>query len=593
MKHAWPVAMIAVVLAFAPTSCSAQLLRFTYHLTSHNDVQLASVYGRGQVLLRLRAAGGGDVARRAQDICERLTQAALAGAKPQDVSVIRRGRSAQVKVGSVTVVTADDETARLANTTPAALARSWARNLAAAFAEPYLAVSVGGELRVPVGERRGLSWGGTVSGPVAAVSSDPSLLSCAVQPGQRKVWVQGQAPGSAYVNLTVGSASCRIPVAVKYWAAHMPRQVTCKMSGRNVPQEIEEQAVLNAVLAHTKSRPGAVIQVRRLGRSGEQWSAVLVAQGKGYLPVKQEVAVKTEWAAAPQRPIATTIISNAPETAAGPGLLLREPLPSGRGVRLLWHHRNGSTRPLRLVCRIANPTTQPARVHLFAAHAGPGSDEIYVGHVAVRQFWIQWDAGWGYVADIPPASAWNFYQREFLPQQVLSGIAQLLVLSAEGLVVETMIEEAAVMPQFMEAVSGDMAARHDLFSFPAAKLLELHHTCGSAWTFHHIGKAPSRNEHDVELAGDYGVLQDIRIELTNPRSQPAAVELAVQASGGAARAIFKVEGLTKESGLLRPNEEWVLERVTVPAGRSRTVRVLTIPQAGSNYPLTLIVRTIN
>jgi len=594
MKRTWPLVVTVILLPlFLPTTCPAQLLQFSLHTATQSDIQIAAVSARGRVLLRLRTQTGSDVAARAEAVRQWLTQAAIEGAQPDDVTVGKEGRVVRVKVGETVIVSADTETARLSHSEPLALARQWRDNLAAAFTHPYLAVSTDA-IVVPVSEQRSLSWGGAISGEAEATSSAPELVSCSLDQEHRKLYVRGQAPGEAMIKLTVAGVECDIVAEAKYWAAEIGPQAVGQLTGSDLPLAVREQAALNAALAQVKARPGAVVEVRRFGMSEDVWSAVLAASGQGYLPVKREVTVDLDWTAPPQQPIGTAMISNSPEKVSGPAVLLRELLPEEQGARLLWHHYNASNGRLRLVCQISNPSDQLGRVHISWGQAGPGDDEIYVGHRATREFWREWRNAQGYIAQIPPYSAWHFCQQEFAPGQVLSGLAQLQVVSGQGLLVETLATSASVMPRFVEPVAGTQDAEFHLsrFSFPATRIVQLQHVCGGAWTFYHIGKAASHNEHGKKLHGDYGILQDVEIELSNPNAEAAQVEIVIQASGGAARGIFKLDGTTIETGLLRPNQESVLRRIKVAADSSRTVRLLTIPQAGSNYPVTLVVRTI-
>ncbi|MCD6352315.1 MAG: hypothetical protein J7M26_09375, partial [Armatimonadetes bacterium] len=97
-------------------------------------------------------------------------------------------------------------------------------------------------------------------------------------------------------------------------------------------------------------------------------------------------------------------------------------------------------------------------------------------------------------------------------------------------------------------------------------------------------------EHGAVLHGNYGVLYRLRLHISNPTTTPAEVALAVQSGGGAARGVFLINGRLVETPVLRATNEHTLASWVLPAAAERTVNVVTMPQSGSNYPVTLILR---
>jgi hypothetical protein len=58
---------------------------------------------------------------------------------------------------------------------------------------------------------------------------------------------------------------------------------------------------------------------------------------------------------------------------------------------------------------------------------------------------------------------------------------------------------------------------------------------------------------------------------------------------GPARGAFLIDGRLVEVSF-RPNDERVLWTLTIPAGQAVQVQVVTMPAAGSNYPVRLTLR---
>ena len=107
--------------------------------------------------------------------------------------------------------------------------------------------------------------------------------------------------------------------------------------------------------------------------------------------------------------------------------------------------------------------------------------------------------------------------------------------------------------------------------------------------FLHIGKTQSGVSG--ELAGDYGVLYEITARAANHTAKAARLEIAVAASGGVGRGVYVIAGQLVDTGVVYGFQEKLLLRESLPPGATRSLLIRTIPQAGANYPVTLIVRS--
>jgi hypothetical protein len=93
------------------------------------------------------------------------------------------------------------------------------------------------------------------------------------------------------------------------------------------------------------------------------------------------------------------------------------------------------------------------------------------------------------------------------------------------------------------------------------------------------------------LRGNYGVIYRIAIRFTNPTNRSWQAQVVVEPTGGVVRGAFLVDGKLVELPLLRPHDEKVIHEFTLAPNQTRTVSVVTIPSAGSFYPIQLIART--
>jgi len=133
-----------------------------------------------------------------------------------------------------------------------------------------------------------------------------------------------------------------------------------------------------------------------------------------------------------------------------------------------------------------------------------------------------------------------------------------------------------------------------LWAFPETKRkIEATYTVGQRWAFIGIGRRPAVGlVPEQRLLGNYGMVYEIRLTADNPGQDDVDLELALTAPSGVARGVFYINGKEVESPLIRPGEDAILLRTPLPAGRSRTFRILTIPESGSFYPVILVARAV-
>ncbi|HJN93455.1 MAG TPA: hypothetical protein QGF05_12135, partial [Dehalococcoidia bacterium] len=279
------------------------------------------------------------------------------------------------------------------------------------------------------------------------------------------------------------------------------------------------------------------------------------------------------------------------------GTLMREPLEIDRPCRLLYHHVNSTGRKIMFVARIANPTGQPASAHVVVAEAGPGKDELGVGHTATRRFIDQRRTGSGYVLRVPPRSASDFVRVACAPDTIVSGLARIVPLAGPSpLYLEVQAESAYDRDahEWIEPLSsGEYASpKMTAFTFGAGKHEPLTHEVGGSWTFFPLGKEGSTNAAGTYLSGDFGVEHSIDIDITNPTAQEGRVEIVARASGGVMRGFFLIDGVLRETGVLTGSRTEVLEKRTVPPRSDTRIRMTTMPESASNYPVHIIVLSI-
>ena len=66
----------------------------------------------------------------------------------------------------------------------------------------------------------------------------------------------------------------------------------------------------------------------------------------------------------------------------------------------------------------------------------------------------------------------------------------------------------------------------------------------------------------------------------------------MEPAGGVARGSLLVDGRPAETPVMRNSDEAPLASYELAPGETRTVKIVTMPQAGSNYPVRLVARPI-
>lgn len=588
---------LAGLLAIAALPSSGdRLLVFTAQERIEGGIRIGEVLADGRPVIRLRSEKG-PVLPQAERAAEALRAAAVATLQRPAISVAPAPDGlAVVKAGAEAVAVADKETAKLAATTPAALAASWQKTIEAAFEEPYLAVSSTESVLVPVGEYRYVEYGGTLGHSLRAAVDAEDIVRSALEPAHRRVSFRGVSPGMTLATLQAGGQRLLLDVEVRYWAAAIADTATAELTGSGHDEGLANKVAVNAALAAATPRPGAQLSVASAEREESRFRVAVVASGEGYLEAKKAVSVQLRWSKPPDATPVDLMVSNSPERIHSPGCVMREKLTPDRPARLLYHHVNSTGQRVLFTLKIANPSPEPAVAHVIIAESGPGGDELGVGHAAAVRFWEERRTGSGYVLRIPAASASDIVRTPAGNGTIVSGLARLVPLSSAPLYVEVAAERlgSTQATMWVEPISPEayLSPKLTHFVFGAHKKEELEHEIGGKWTFFNLGGDGSVSQNGTHLAGDYGVLHEIDITITNPKDSYGRAEIAVRASAGVMKGTFIINGAMHETDLLRGSQEEVLlKRELAPRERHR-IRIETIPESASNYPVHLVARSV-
>lgn len=608
---------IVLVLALAPLGVGAQVL-------PRIEVQGSTLLVNREMAVRVRVANG-DLApaQRARIAAERLQAAVARGLGARHVGVKSEGRRAAVTIGGGVLLYATRADAREAGTTPLRLAQTWASRLRHCLSIPPLSLSTN-ELLVPLGESRLVRVNGWAEGTVVVAPTgapDDGVADPAVIGDGRTVRVTGRAVGRERVLVSVGELSVPLTVTVRKYAGEVRLNEPVVVTGIDLSTDFVRQAVEAAILRSAQLEPGAQLQltapVRLGGVPGVGQSVTASAQvrasGSGYIPREQQVQVGVV-----NRPLSFAepvllMVSNDPERVQRAQTLFTGEVSEARGARLLYHHMNGMVQDGLLLIELLNPTDTPRVVHLTGAASAPIRDTVRVGYVAGELFLRALMNNVGHTVTVPPQSKVVLLAQRIRPLDTASGVLQVRPLAQEGvspgapcvLKVAMQVYQNQPLPLQGTTTAWGMAPPRPLTPeerqqiadtehiYPTSqKVLTATYIVGQRWQFIRIGEQAVRNHREQRrLAGNYGVIYEVRVELVNPTDQARDVELVFEPSGGEAGGVFVIGSEVRGVPRAFPPKEFSIARLRLQPGQRRQITIRTMPLAGSNYPATLMVRS--
>jgi hypothetical protein len=291
------------------------------------------------------------------------------------------------------------------------------------------------------------------------------------------------------------------------------------------------------------------------------------------------------------------MVSNNPEVVKEEGLLFSGKVSQGRSARLLFYHINPSKKKLNLMTYLNNPTAGTLEVFVSEGLAGPGEDGLWAGHVAAMRFIKNLRSQAGRVIKIAPFSSYFLSDQLFFgPQRkAATGIFRVRLLTGQECTVNiASLKGDKQKLASLERLKGDETDSRvcGIINNPNVDLYKNYYTEDKYLSIP-IGTEPTLRtvEEGKFLAGNYGVLHRIHINISNRRMVPEEVSLYYSSSGGLSRGIFLIDGKIYETGLLDPQnkrEEKLLTLMLNPKEK-KDLAILTMPQAGAYYPNQLVV----
>ena len=461
---------------------------------------------------------------------------------------------------------------------------------------PSASVLLGGSARLHILQ---------VAGTVSAVSADPAIAEVSVDQDSRSLLVFGRAVGTTVVTVSDSRGLTRtVAIRVALAAGSVSDAAGVRITGRPATELFVKEQAAQAALRRAVGRPGSTIQVSTEGITVNHpldVDRIVVVDvpvqitGPDYISVSGTTHVRVENFAQPVVRPTELLVSDYPETLRENGMLYTADLQPHAAQRFLYYHYNPKSQPgRRIVLRAENTSPEPALVQFISGSAGPGTNEMEVGHLSTQRFLVRLFQNEGTVVEIPGNTTVTLVDQPLPPGNVVSNLLQLLEIAGAPLhltLTAQNIDDPVDGPgQRTALLSGDHPHARGIYPIPEFFFDYAYDTAGPDLEIP-IGQIPLPNLVEGQaLSGDYGVLQSITVRMTNyDRHNARSVAIYANPRGGRATGTFIIDGVLVQAHALPPFSHYKLRQYTIPPGGFVRTEIVTMPEGGSSYPLRLVV----
>jgi hypothetical protein len=444
----------------------------------------------------------------------------------------------------------------------------------------------------------------SVLGTIAATIANPALADLFVNQAERTVVVTGKALGTTTITITDSRNLSRdVPLRVAYPAGSIADATTVRITGAPATQLFIKEQAAQAAAAAAQARQGATVVTTPEGLDVRAPLGVddvgsvdvpVIVQGDGYFTVQGNTRVRVENVAEPRIHPTSLLVSDYPETLRDNGVLFGADLDRTTASRFLYYHYNPPGQPdRRILLKVENPSSQPALVQFISGAAGPGTNEMEVGHLSTQRFLVRLVQNEGSVVSIPPNTTVNLVDQVLPARSVVSNLMQLRELEGAPLHLTLVAQNASdpldQAPATIALLSGDHPHARGEYQIPEFAY-DVTYDATSDDAAVDIGHIPLPNLRQGEaLAGDYGVLQQITVRMVNTNPQPARVALYANPRGGRATGTFLIDRVLVQAHAMAPFTNYKLREYTIPGNGYVSTTIVTMPEGGSSYPLRLTI----
>ena len=417
--------------------------------------------------------------------------------------------------------------------------------------------------------------------------------------------VVGRALGTTTVTLTDARGLTRdVAVRVALPAGTVAPFTTVRLTGNPATSLFVKEQALAAALKAATIRPGAkvVAPIEAIAFDSPlnvddvaTVSVPIILQGDQYFTAQGTTRVRViNYAQPPIRPGAL-LVSDYPETLRENGTLFRRRSTIGPRCAFSTITTTPAVSPIGASCsRSQIPAVSRRACSSSTAAAARARNEMEVGHISTQRFLVHLAQNEGTVLTIDGHTTVTLYQQLLPAKSVVSGILQLHEIEGPQLQMALFAQDAADPvdgPLQMDTLlEGGHPHARGVYPIPEF-FFDYSYECDGPNLEMPIGQIPLPNLLEGQaLGGDYGVLQQITVRMVNNDPHNARdVALYANPRGGGATGTFVIDRVLVQAHQMAAFGRYKLREYTIPPGSFVRTEITTMPEAGSSYPLRLIV----
>jgi hypothetical protein len=444
-----------------------------------------------------------------------------------------------------------------------------------------------------------------VFGNLSVTVANPAIVDASVDSVARTLTVVGKQLGTTTVTVRDDRGLTRdVEVHVAYPAGAISNAVLLRVTGRPATQVFLREQALAAALRGVSLRPGATIVANQESIDVAAPLRVddvttidvpVIVQGEGYFTVQGVTHVHVENFAQPVVRPRSLLVSDFPETLKENGVLFEADVTAKQANRFLYFHYNPPGQPdRRILLEARNASSEPALVQFIEGSSVPSTNEMEVGHDATEHFLVRLAQNEGTVVMLPPNSVVALVDQVLPARSVASALMQITEIAGAPVHLTLVAQNAGdptdgPVPTSAPLVGDEPHAR-GIYPIPEFFFDYSYEAEGPDLEVP-IGQIPLPNlVKGQTLSGDYGVLQDVTIRIVN-NDRRNARDIAIYANprGGRATGTFVIDRVLVRAHGMEPFAHYKLRQFTIPPGSFVRTDIVTMPEAGSSYPLRLVV----
>lgn len=439
--------------------------------------------------------------------------------------------------------------------------------------------------------------------PPLQATLDAKLVTVSVSDDATRVTITAtQKTGSDTLHLVdANGAQANLPIRVAFNAGTIPATATLQVTGSPADGNWLLAQVEGLVRRLTLALPGAVTTFGQPvppaptplppGANMQVTIPVTIAGNGQYFDQSGSTVVTVQNVPADPFKPALLFYDDDPEHVTSDGVLYRGAFSLTQPARLYYYHDDRGA-PRRLVVLLSTTGT-PASVQVIAAAAGPNEDVMSVGSAVTRKFLTVKPVGEGTIAEVRPDVPYVLADVPMAPLQGVAGNLDLRVLSGGPVVVTVLAVAPGLSPLAMlddPPLPGDGHHRTGTFALGGFGDATLTYAAGGPDASLTLGDRdpsvpnvnPTAPGHDY---GDYGVLHDVTLNLSNPTAASAQAYLYLKPLAGPVRGSFLVNGQLVVLGCVRAPFPYLIAPFTLAPGATSVATVQTMTDGGSFFPV--------